>query len=424
MRGKARAEWDRLDEVIIHKPGIEAFFGLLAPEASLYEGPFDYQAACREHDRLKACLSEDFQVQTHELRDIIVKRAESDENFRARLIKLALSAVGFEGENKEKHKENFRKTADAHCLGDLVDMLVLRPSVEIVEFAGEKLPRTILRRALFNLYYMRDQQAIADNGVILGHPYRPQREFEPALTKLAFEALKVKVAREINLPGTFEGGDFMSMKNFALIGKGQRTNDDAIAQILSCLSFEEVAVVENPFHKSVGHPDDTTMHLDTYFNVAGDDVVVGHKKLAETASVTVYQKEGEKYNRLQEKSHLLPYIKGKGFRLVPITTLEQLSYASNFLCIKNRCILAVDVENVAKRVIADLNEKIRAGKVQYQRIRQEVQGDYEKLNSNGDFFPHKKQMRDYGVDYEHISIKNLSAGFGGIHCMTCGLSRS
>lgn len=40
LEAKVRAEWDPLRKVAIHRPGIEMFFGLLDPYASLYERTF------------------------------------------------------------------------------------------------------------------------------------------------------------------------------------------------------------------------------------------------------------------------------------------------------------------------------------------------------------------------------------------------
>ena len=54
MEGRIRAEWDRLRKVIVHKPDIEMFFGLLDPSASLYERAFNQTAALKEHDRFVA----------------------------------------------------------------------------------------------------------------------------------------------------------------------------------------------------------------------------------------------------------------------------------------------------------------------------------------------------------------------------------
>ncbi|MDG6929243.1 MAG: hypothetical protein JRN29_04250, partial [Nitrososphaerota archaeon] len=48
MKVGARAEWDRLRTVMMHRPGIEMHLGLLAPYASLYERAFNLGDALLE----------------------------------------------------------------------------------------------------------------------------------------------------------------------------------------------------------------------------------------------------------------------------------------------------------------------------------------------------------------------------------------
>jgi len=47
----------------------------------------------------------------------------------------------------------------------------------------------------------------------------------------------------------------------------------------------------------------------------------------------------------------------RGFKIVPITTLEQMSYASNFLCMSDRKIIAVEVEIVVDKVMKNLERE-------------------------------------------------------------------
>ena len=48
----ARAEWDPLREVLVHRPGVEMFFGLLEPYSFLYEEAFSLTGAIAEHRAL------------------------------------------------------------------------------------------------------------------------------------------------------------------------------------------------------------------------------------------------------------------------------------------------------------------------------------------------------------------------------------
>jgi arginine deiminase len=40
MKAKINAEWDHLSKIVLHSQGIEMYFGLLDPFASLYERSF------------------------------------------------------------------------------------------------------------------------------------------------------------------------------------------------------------------------------------------------------------------------------------------------------------------------------------------------------------------------------------------------
>ncbi|HTZ62105.1 MAG TPA: amidinotransferase, partial [Thermoplasmata archaeon] len=58
MSNQARAEWDPLREVLIHRPGIEMFFGLMEPYSFLYERAFSIDEAVYEHSELEHALGE------------------------------------------------------------------------------------------------------------------------------------------------------------------------------------------------------------------------------------------------------------------------------------------------------------------------------------------------------------------------------
>ena len=49
MDSTIRAEWHTLQNVIIHRPGIEMFFGLMEPYSFLFERAFSMDEAVYEH---------------------------------------------------------------------------------------------------------------------------------------------------------------------------------------------------------------------------------------------------------------------------------------------------------------------------------------------------------------------------------------
>jgi arginine deiminase len=220
----------------------------------------------------------------------------------------------------------------------------------------------------------------------------------------------------------------MPMKDFALVGTGDRTNSSGIEQMLhSGVGFDEVGVVHQPNHPLIpGEKRDpmVDMHLDTYFNVASSSVVVGSEELLKRARVEVYKRKSEgNYEKQKEETVLHNYVRSKGFNVINITTLEQMSYASNFLCVKDGYILAVEVERIVKDVLGNLESTARRDPARYGKLLDQARKDYEHLKSEGGFFPHKKDVYEHGIDAYALIIKNLTGGYGGAHCMTCGLKR-
>jgi len=258
---------------------------------------------------------------------------------------------------------------------------------------------------------------------------RPQRKREPQLTKLLWNTLKLPLACEIKEPGTFEGGDFLPMKEFALIGVGDRTNMNGVEQIFKGgMGYDEVGVVHTPKNTIISSEKNDlmiNMHLDTYFNVASNGVAVGCKELLEKAEVEVYHREGARnYTKSDLQSNLKDYILSKGFDIIHITTLEYLAYASNFLCIKNGTIVSVEVERVVKDVINNIKEKALLDPITYGNLLKQIKKDYKHLREEGQFFPHKKEIYQYDIDAFTLNLINLTGGYGGAHCMTCALRRT
>jgi len=75
LEAKVRAEWDQLRKVVIHRPGIEMFFWLLDPYASLYERGFSRYEARREHERLEYTLKHEFKLNVLRLKESILEAA-------------------------------------------------------------------------------------------------------------------------------------------------------------------------------------------------------------------------------------------------------------------------------------------------------------------------------------------------------------
>ena len=433
MLGKIKAEWNSLKKVVVHRPGIEMFFGLLEPYGSLYERAFSRSGARREHEFLEVILKKEFEVDVYRLKQTIIEAADKRPAVKKALVDLARETMDYSGDEKSvfRAKEEFEKNIKYLDTSHFFNILLINPAINfVVEKGSRNVQLNITKRQpLANLYFMRDQQFMTDSGIVLCRLAKPARRNESRVLKFFWEhVMGLTLLHETEDPGTIEGGEFIPFGKFALVGIGDRTNRDAIDQLLKLeLSIEELGVVHQPMHPLVSaeEPDPMiNMHLDTYFNVASEKVVVGCEALIKNAKVEIYKNEGNgKYTKKPEMVDLYSYMKSKGFEIINITTLEQLSYASNFLCIEDGKILAVEVERNIKKVLNRLKEITHANPSRYGKLLDQALKDFEFLKEEGQFFPHKKEIYKFGIDPYSLSIPNLTGGYGAAHCMTCALER-
>jgi arginine deiminase len=420
-----------LRTVAVHRPGIEMFFGLLEPYAALYERAFSRYEARREHERLESTLREDFGVEVVRLKESIVDAADRNPDVRRRLVDWAYSAATIRGGNRAAAEARRSMGENAENLDSqhFFTLLLLNPVIEVKRNHGTVGANVHIleQQPLANLYFMRDQQAMTDRGLVVARMAKPQRRREPAITKFLWEVLDVPIACEVREPGTFEGGDFIPMRDFALLGIGDRTNRAGIDQLLaSALGFDEVGVVHQPTHPLIPSesPDPMVdMHLDTYVNVASSGVVLGSEILLRRAQVEVYQRTSQGYEPAGEMTSLHEYIREKGFEIIDLSTLEQISYAANILCIRDGTILTVEGERVMKTVLENLTQKAGYDLKRYGRLLDQARHDYRRIKENGQFFPHKKELYQHDLEIYPLRLENLTGGYGGPHCMTCALER-
>ena len=59
----------------------------------------------------------------------------------------------------------------------------------------------------------------------------------------------------------------------------------------------------------------------------------------------------------------------------------------------------------------------------YGKLLDQALKDYEFLKNEGQFFPHKKEVYQKGIEAYPVNIPNLTGGYGAAHCMTCALER-
>ena len=415
------AEWGRLREVLIHRPGIEIDYAMLSPRPFLFERSFKTGQAITEHEDLEEKL-EEAGVRVKLLKDTIIDSARKDREFRLHLEERVKKIVMFYGEVElsTKARNELEKNVSGLDPLNLFHILTLEPSVDLKATSdGISYPTIYSNIPLANLYFMRDQQAVGTDGTIISNMKALQRRKETSITEFVFrESLKEKNIYRIPENMFFEGGDYMPVGNFALIGTGPRTNAEGAMSAMNSglLKFPEVGIVENPVYEFMsGQERDPmiNMHLDTYFNIAGEGVAVTSEQLAHRANVSVMILQDGKYVKERE-INLLDYMKEKEFSIINLSIAEQLSYSSNFLTISDMKIVAVESRKVLDRLLKEgIFSKVTEEKVK------------KSLPKAGDeMFPYSKQARELGMDVIDIDLSELTGGYGGAHCMTAALKRN
>lgn len=428
MSARALAEWNPLRRVVVRSPGMEAFFGLLEPYSSLYERVFSLSAARREHAQLVETLKTTFGVRVEALDQVILQAAGRHPDVRDQLLERVVETVGFEGLGAARARREFKDTIRLLDGEQLIETLILAPSLEFERGRGARsvAASTTLKGPLTNLFFLRDQQAVTDRGIVLGRLAKAQRRRETEITGFAWRASGEPPVATIRT-GTLEGGDFLPAGEFALVGTGDRTSPAGVKELLAGpgLGFPEVGVVHQPRHPLLGRPDPMlNMHLDTYLNFPGPALAVGHREMLASARVDVHRRDSQGY-RFSHSTTLLPYLeRAHGFRVIGITTLEQLCYATNFLTIRPGTILVPDVARNAERVLAHLSRAAERSPAQYHRLYLRAAREFAELRAEGRFFPAKPEARDANLDSVEVEIENLTGAYGGAHCLTATLERA
>ncbi|MGC8663726.1 MAG: arginine deiminase family protein [Thermoplasmata archaeon] len=417
---RAKAEWSKLNEIMIHRPSVEVEYAMLAPKPFLFERVFNVQRAIMEHEKLEEIMVENG-VKVKRFENEIIRKANEFEPFRKMFMEFFLSKVHFYGKIDDSHEaeENFRKNIELLDNKTIFDLMVLEPSI-ILKNNGDgfiEYPSVYSNLPLANLYFMRDQQAVADNGVIIGNMKMEQRKREIDITRLVIEQVfGVKDAFEINRKGHFEGGDFMPAGSFSLIGVGSRTDWEGAYQAIFSgkIDSEEILVVENPIYEFAKGNKMMNMHLDTYFNIAGNGIAITSVYLAKMAKGVIFRKESRGNYVKEGHTNLYDYMKSKDFNFIDLSIPEQLSYSSNFLTLNDKKIITVNVKSVIEKLI---NEK--AFDNQTEEI---VLTELSKLGNN--IFPNRPDVKREGIEFINADLIELTGGYGGAHCMTATLERA
>ncbi|HKS60032.1 MAG TPA: arginine deiminase family protein [Thermoplasmata archaeon] len=427
MTARAIAEWHPLRRVVVRPPGLEAFFGLLEPYSSLYERVFSLQKARKEHEDLIETLRTGFGVHVQLLDQLLLQAAGRHREVFEQLVERVIHTVTFQGPGARRARRDFSETVRLLDGDQLVQTLILAPRLRFEKGHGARSVSafTTLQVPLTNLFFMRDQQAVTDRGIVVGRLAKPQRRRETEITRFVWESAGERPVAQVE-HGTFEGGDFLPAGEFALVGTGDRTSPQGIQEFLaSGISVPEVGVVHQPRHPLMESPDPmVNMHLDTYLNFPGEGIAVGYREMLQSARVDVYLRDSGSYHRSHE-TRLLPFLEqAHEFRVIGISTLEQLCYATNFLTVRDRSIVVPDVGRNAEKVLTHLRNRAERQPSRYYRLYLRAASEFSQLRAEGGFFPHKALARELGLNSVQVPLENLTGAFGGAHCLTATIERA
>lgn len=248
----------------------------------------------------------------------------------------------------------------------------------------------IVRPPLKGLYFTRDQSITTPRGQILCKMTKAHRKYEPELIALCYQYLGGGLYYQVcGETSRVEGGDYLPFGTLSFIGEGERTNRDGIIELMQADAFghDTIVVVKDALRNSL------QMHLDTYFNIIDADLVSlplsrinATKGDRNYVAIDVYVREkGMRDYRLEiQDGSLVSFLREKGIGIVPISNIDQKHFASNYLCIAPRHIVAIE--------------------------------------GLSDEFKHK--MDSLHVQVEWVKLSELTEGDGGAHCMTQVLCRS
>jgi arginine deiminase len=137
-----------------------------------------------------------------------------------------------------------------------------------------------------NQMFCADLMAATPEGVILARPASVARAGEERWVARRLADLGVPILATLTGRATFEGADLMFLDpKTAMIGRGLRTNDEGIGQVVAVLARIGVAalVVDMPFG---------TMHLMGMLRIADRDLAIGWPRRTPFAAVQALRDRG------------------------------------------------------------------------------------------------------------------------------------
>ncbi|MBQ7672002.1 MAG: hypothetical protein IJS49_02865 [Paludibacteraceae bacterium] len=387
VMGMPRAEWSKAGEILMHTPGEELFNGVIHPSAGLFEDYFDVDQAAAEHRGYIEMLRKNG-IRVHTVIDILEEVGiDSLRALAAKVLTYDISSIA--GEDVQATEKYRQEVLGKMSRADLIRCILLQPTVKLAKTDNNTgYEAQYIQNPLMNLYFTRDQSITTPRGHIICSMNSSQRAPETEIISLCYEHLGLKPILRIQGKGRLEGGDYIPAGTISLIGCGMRTNDEGIKQMLEADAFGHDTVVVVRDHKLW----QMQMHLDTHFNIIDKDLctMVSSRLNAKpgepefnTCDIWTRKPGTKRYKLWKKNLPFVPYMRGRGFKIIPIDYEDEMHYANNFLTIGPRHIMAVGGQSEALQ----------------------------------------ERFREAGVTVEWIPLESLIDGYGAAHCMTQVMKR-
>jgi len=405
------AEYDRLEAVRLHTPGIEILGGGLAPTPNLFLDGVPPAQARREHRAVAAAL-EDAGVEVHQLADDIAAAGALDPMVR--------ESVTVEDDAGEPDEAALDRVIELFDPREKLGLALGRATLTRHDVSGadrspwgrpeeSPSPSVSLDRPVSNIYYQCDTTIVGDRGPILCNMYEAIRQPELPYVRAAWEGVGAEIVHRV-AGEPIEGGEFVPADDFALLGVSAeidgreeviRTSYAAAEQLLEAgaLGYDEVGLVRAPLaaDRTLAREHDTfgrTMHLLGWANVPAEGLAVVYEDLADHSTVDVYERTGDGYRR-DRSVPFSAYLAEKGYDTVAATWEER--WPANFLTVDDGVVLPVYEPDADGAYDPERNPTIEA-------------------------------LKERGVtavpDGTGLAPESLIRGAGGIRCMSLPLCRS
>lgn len=106
------------------------------------------------------------------------------------------------------------------------------------------------------------------------------------------------------------------------------------------------------------------------------------------------------------------------------TLLVPPSSAKSFVWVRDRKVIAVEVEQGLDRVLAGVVRAVRRDPHRYGTLLSLARSARAGLQGGRGFFPHTAAVRDRGIQVTPLGSQEIPGGYGGAHGMTCVTNRT